>query len=179
MSIKPLFVNKSAVVLDKHALLEIYEYYNPEIFRYARRLLNDNNLAEDCVADTFLRLLIAVRGGVLLGNIRAYLYRIAHNWIMDHYRRHPQVDISLEENLHIREEDDSPSQLAAEKVDAQRVRSALLKLTDEQRQVIELRFMENWPHDEVAIALGKTVDATRALQYRAVEALRQLLDESR
>lgn len=169
-------MNKSAVVIDKQALLEIYEYYSPEIFRYACRLLNDKNLAEDCVADTFLRLLIAVRGGVLLGNIRAYLYRIAHNWIVDHYRRNPQVDVSLEESFHANA-DDNPSHLVAEAADAQRIRSALLKLSAEQRQVIELRFMENWSHDEVAIALGKTVEATRAMQYRAVEALRQALAE--
>ena len=156
--------------------MEIYEYYNPEIFRYACRLLGDNNLAEDCVADTFLRLLIAVRGGVLLGNIRAYLYRIAHNWIMDHYRRHPHGDISLAENLPM-DSENNPSHLASQKADAQRIRSAMQKLSDEQRQVIELRFMENWSHDEVAIALGKTVEATRALQYRAVEALRHALVE--
>ncbi len=176
MTVKPLFMNKSAVVIDRQALLEIYEYYSPEIFRYARRLLNDNNLAEDCVADTFLRLLIAVRGGVLLGNIRAYLYSIAHNWIIDHYRRFPQGDVALEESFHTSAED-NPSHLVAEAADAQRIRSALLKLSAEQRQVIELRFMENWSHDEVAIALGKTVEATRAMQYRAVEALRQALAE--
>jgi RNA polymerase sigma-70 factor (ECF subfamily) len=169
-------MNKSAVVIDKQALLEIYEYYSPEIFRYACRLLHDNHLAEDCVADTFLRLLIAVRSGVLLGNIRAYLYRIAHNWIMDHYRRHPQADSSLEENHHMNAED-NPSQRVADEADAQRIRAALLKLSAEQRQVIELRFMENWSHADVADVLGKTVEATRALQYRAIEALRQALVE--
>ena len=176
MSVKPLFMNKSAVVIDKQALLEIYEHYNPEIFRYACRMLGDNNLAEDCVADTFLRLLIAIHGGVLLGNIRAYLYRIAHNWIIDHFRRHPQAELTLDEQLHTNAED-NPSQLAAQNVEAQRIRSALLKLSAEQRLVIELRFMENWSHDEVAVALDKTVEATRALQYRAVEALRQALAE--
>jgi RNA polymerase sigma-70 factor (ECF subfamily) len=63
-------------------------------------------------------------------------------------------------------------------IDRQRVRQALLKLSAEQRMVIELRFMENWTHSEVAEALGKSVDATRALQYRAVEALRDALSES-
>lgn len=176
MSIKPLFMNKSAVVIDKQALLEIYEHYSPEIFRYACRMLGDNDLAEDCVADTFLRLLIAVRGGTLLGNIRAYLYRVAHNWIIDHYRRRPQVNISLEENFHT-DAESNPSHLVGQELDRQRVRSALLQLPAEQRQVIELRFMENWSHDEVAVALGKTVEATRALQYRAVERLRQVLAE--
>src|SRR5688500_18845325 len=93
-------MSKAGVVLDKKTLLEIYERHSPEIFRYACRMLDDKALAEDCVADTFLRLLIAVHGGILAENIRAYLYRIAHNWIIDHYRRRPPPTISLEENVH-------------------------------------------------------------------------------
>jgi RNA polymerase sigma-70 factor (ECF subfamily) len=57
------------------------------------------------------------------------------------------------------------------------VSAALLRLPAEQRQVIELRFMEDWSHDEVANALGKTIEATRTLQHRAVNALRQMLSE--
>jgi len=140
-------------------------------------MLDDKDSAEDCVADTFLRLLIAVRGGILPENIRAYLYRIAHNWIVDRYRRRPPLNnISLEENSHTNPEG-NPSHLVAQEMDHQRIRSALLQLPSEQRQVIELRFMENWSHNEVAVAVGKTVEATRALQYRAVEALRQILAE--
>jgi RNA polymerase sigma factor (sigma-70 family) len=57
------------------------------------------------------------------------------------------------------------------------VRAALLRLPPEQRQVIELRFVEDWPHDAVAAALGKTVEATRALQHRALTSLRRILLE--
>ena len=174
MTVKPLFMNKSAVVIDKQALLEIYEYYNPEIFRYAYRILDNQELAEDCVADTFLRLLIAVRGGIIAKNVRAYLFRIAHNWIMDHCRRQPPVQMSLEENAHPNPEG-NPSHLVTQELDRQRIRSALLQLTPEQRQVIELRFIENCSHLEVAAVLGKSVEATRALQKRAVEALREIL----
>jgi RNA polymerase sigma-70 factor, ECF subfamily len=169
-------MNKSGVVLDKQELLEIYERHSLEIFRYACRMLDNKDLAEDCVADTFLRLLIAVRGGILAENIRAYLYRIAHNWIIDQYRRQPLAQVALEENFPDNSEG-NPSHLFAQVMDRQRIHSALLKLSAEQRQVIELRFMENWSHNEVAAAVGKTVEATRALQYRAVEALRQILAE--
>jgi RNA polymerase sigma-70 factor (ECF subfamily) len=169
-------MTKSGVVVDKQALVETYERHSPEIFRYAYRMLDDKDLAEDCVADTFLRLLIAVRGGMLPENIRAYLYRISHNWIIDYYRRRPPPQISLEENFHADPEGNPSNQLMQE-WDRQRIRSALLRLPAEQRQVIELRFVENWSHNEVAVAVGKTVEATRALQYRAVEALRQILAE--
>jgi len=165
-----------AIVLNKQDLTEIYDRYSPDIFRYACRFLDDNELAEDCVADTFHRFLIAVRGGTSFENIRAYLYRVAHNWITDHYRRHPPPSISLSDEFHS-DPEGNPSHLVAEELDRQRVRAALLMLPAEQRQVIELRFMEDWSHAEVSHALGKSVEATRALQYRAVEALRQILAE--
>jgi RNA polymerase sigma-70 factor (ECF subfamily) len=117
-----------------------------------------------------------VRGGILPDNVRAYLYRIAHNWIIDHYRHRPPPPVSLEKNFHT-DPESNPSHLVAQELDRQRIRSALLQLSAEQRQVIELRFMENWSHNEIAIAVGKTVEATRALQHRAVEALRQILAE--
>jgi RNA polymerase sigma-70 factor (ECF subfamily) len=176
MSVETLAIKKAAVDYDKQALVEIYERHSPEIFRYGYRMLDDHDLAEDCVADTFHRFLIAMRSGTSIENIRAYLYRIAHNWITDHYRRRPLPPVPLDENLHSAP-DDNPSYLVGQELDRQRVRSALLRLPAEQRQVIELRFMENWSHIEVAEALGKSVEATRALQYRAVETLRQLLAE--
>jgi len=177
MSMESLSVKSAIAEVDKQALIEIYEHHSPGIFRYAYRMLDDHDLAEDCVAETFYRFLIAIRNGTSFENMRAYLYRIAHNWINDHYRRKPPA-IPLDENLHSAPEG-NPSHLVGQELDRQRVRSALLHLPAEQRQVIELRFMENWSHTEVADALGKSVEATRALQYRAVEALRQLLAEDR
>jgi RNA polymerase sigma-70 factor (ECF subfamily) len=60
-------------------------------------------------------------------------------------------------------------------MDQERVRHALQRLSPEQRLVISLRFLEERSHEEVALVLGKTVEATRALQHRAIAALRQML----
>jgi RNA polymerase sigma-70 factor (ECF subfamily) len=166
----------SGIALDKQALTEIYERYSPDIFRYAYRVLDDNELAEDCVAETFHRFIIAIRGGALVKNIRAYLYRVAHNWITEHYRHQPLPAFPLEEDIHS-DRDGKPTQLVESKLDRQRVRTALLRLPSDQRQVIELMFMENWSHNEVAEVLERSVDATRALQDSAVEALRKILSE--
>jgi RNA polymerase sigma-70 factor, ECF subfamily len=176
MTLKTMPVKQSIAALDKQALEKLYEDHSPEIYRYAYRLLSDAHLAEDCVADTFHRLIIAVRGGTSFENIRAYLFRIAHNWVTDHYRRHPVPALALLEGIQSNTEG-NPSTLAAQNMDRQQMRTALLKLSPDQRQVIELRFIENWSHQEIANALGKSVDATRALQYRALETLRQLLSE--
>ena len=164
----------TAVTFDKQAVVEIYERYNAELFRYACRQLGDRDLAEDCVSETFSRFLQAWRGGVRPENTRAYLYRTAQNWITDTYRRQPLPSLALEDDLHAGPEG-NPAHLVAEELDRQNVRSAMLRLSYEQRQVLELRFLENWPYEEVAALLGKSLDATRALQHRALESLRRML----
>ena len=160
--------------IDKQALVRVYEEFSPSLYRYAYRLLGDQDLAEECVSETFSRYLQVIRrGSNPEGNLRAYLYRMAHNWAVDFYRKqtpqapldsdaHPDPKGDLEHRVHSRQE-------------AAKLRQALLNLPEELRMVIELRFMEEWSHDRVAEFLGKTVDATRALQYRALVALRQTM----
>jgi RNA polymerase sigma-70 factor (ECF subfamily) len=161
----------------RRVLIDIYEKYNAELYRYAYRMLDDGNLAEDCVSETFSRFLRAMQhGGAPVENARAYLYRIAHNWITDHYRRQPQLPVSLDSELH-EEPDSNPSLLFSVEQERLRIRTALLRLPDDQRQVIELRFLEDWSHRDVAAALGKSEEATRALQHRALITLRRLLVE--
>lgn len=162
--------------LDKQDLVEIYERFSPELFRYASRLLDDSDLAEDCVSETFSRFLQSIRGGSQPENARAYLYRAAHNWIIDRYRHQPQPELALDDELRA-DPEGNPAQAVTKEMERQQVRTAIMRLPAEQRQVIVLRFMQDLSHDEVAAAIGKTIEATRALQHRAVSALRQLLAE--
>jgi len=77
--------------LDEHALSEIYQALSPALFRYAYRLLGNAADAENIVAETFHRLLLALRhGNGPRAHLSAYLYRIARNLITDRYRRGPQ-----------------------------------------------------------------------------------------
>ena len=163
-------------VMDKQAITDIFEQHSPGIFRYASRMLNDSELAEDCVSETFNRFLITIRGGNQPEMVKAYLYRTAHNWVIDHYRRKPIPDVSLDDSLHA-DPDSNPARQVSIIMESQRIRAALMHLPSDQRQVIELRFLEEWPHDDVAELMGKTIEATRALQHRAVNALRKLLSD--
>ncbi len=162
--------------LDKPTLVEIYETFNPKLYRYAYRLLGDADLAEECVSETFSRLLQAVKNGGGPGdNLQAYLYRIAHNWATDHYRRREPEELQ-DSDEHV-DPIHNPYTLVTRQLEQERVRQALLQLTREQRQVIVLRFLEEWPHEQIAGVIGKTAEATRALQHRALAALRSLLHE--
>lgn len=160
---------------DLKTLGTIYDRFSPGIYRYAMRLLGDDLSAEDCVADTFSRFLKILRNGQgPEDHLQAYLYRIAHNWITDSYRRQPPAPLELTESMRA----DNyllPESLAEERLEQQQVRDALRLLTPDQRQVISLRFLEGWSNGEVSAALGKPVGAIKALQFRGLETLQKVL----
>ncbi len=160
-----------ARAFDTQALADIYDRYSPGLFGYAMRLLGDACLAEDCVSETFSRFLKAMhaRQGPE-EHLQAYLYRIAHNWITDHYRRQPVFD--LDEDLRAADEA-GPEAQADHRMRRERVREALRMLTPDQRQIVILRFLEGWDSDEVAAAVKKPSGAVRALQHRALASLRR------
>ena len=161
---------------DKAALVEIYDVYSPMIYRYAYRQLGDHELAEDCTSETFARFLHALRDGNGPKNyLKAYLYRIAHNWITDMFRK-PMNENTLDDN-HSLGSSATLEQVVSDHVDVERIRVALKSLTAEQRMVITLKFLEGWENREIAKALSKREGAIRALQMRALQAIQQELVE--
>lgn len=162
---------------EMEALAEIYDRYSPLLYRYAMRWLDDEILAEDCVAEVFSRFLYALHdGGGPRRHLKAYLFRMAHNWIMDHFRQQSGVALTLEETLWRDNASDVETRVLARQQQA-KVRAALRRLTPEQQQVIVLRFLEGWSHAEIAVLLRKSVGAVKALQHRALAALRRHLRE--
>lgn len=166
---------RRARAFDLDALAEIYDQYSPSIYAYALRLLGDEMQAEDCVAEVFSRLLKALKAGQgPQDHLQAYLYRVAHNWITDTYRRQPPPPVELSENL-MEDEQHQPEPGAQRRLQAERIRAALRLLPPEQRQVIALRFFQECSSEEVAVALNKTEGAVKAMQHRALASLRKLL----
>jgi RNA polymerase sigma-70 factor (ECF subfamily) len=110
-------------------------------------------------------------------HLQAYLYRIAHNWITDQWRRAPPSAASLDANVS-RDAHTTPDQMLSQQWDQARVRAALAQLTPEQRQVIVLKFVEELDNAEIAAALNKPVGAIKSLQHRALAALRRVLTAS-
>lgn len=162
--------------LDAESLAAVYDRYSPAIYSYAMRLLGDAALAEDCVSETFSRLLFALQHGQGPSEyLRAYLYRVAHNWITDLYRRQPPPPEELDEEMEDCTPD--PSIQAEEHIQSATTRRALRLLTADQRQVVVLRYLVGMDLDEIAAALNKPVGAIKALQHRGLDALRKLLQK--
>lgn len=164
-----------AVRLDTRAMAEIYDAHSSGIYRYAMRLLGDESAAEDCVAETFARFLKALqeRHGPR-DHLQAYLYRIAHNWIVDFYRTNEQT---FELSDALRSEADIPEEEAAKRIRQKQIRKAIRCLTPDQQQVIALKYLEEWSNEEVACTMKKPVGAVKSIQHRALRSLHKLLSE--
>jgi len=165
-----------SITITKQALVTIYEEQSPGIYRYAYRLLGDRDIAEECVSETFSRFLQAIQAGRgPRENAKAYLYRSAHNWIVDNYRKQPAPTLQLDEELVSAGQEGNPSSEISRKLLQDQLRKALRSLPYDQQRVVEMRFIDEMTHSEVAVELAKTVEATRALQHRALTTLRRLL----
>ncbi len=160
---------------DPQALEQIFDSYNQGIYRYAYRLLGDHELARECMAETFNRFLFALKrnsGPDLY--LQAYLYRIAHNWVTDYYRSKtpPTLPLDVDIPASSREE---PGEAFSDSVTTQQLRKALSLLTADQRQVIVLKYLEDWENDAIARTMNKPIGAIKALQHRGLEALRRIM----
>ncbi|OGO11842.1 MAG: hypothetical protein A2030_02110 [Chloroflexi bacterium RBG_19FT_COMBO_50_10] len=160
---------------DAEALEEIFDTLSPGIYRYAYRLLGDTDLARECMAETFKRFLTVLRRDSGPDNyLQAYLYRIAHNWVTDFYRSKAPPSLPLD-SVTLADPAAGPQQAFIDQAANQQLRNALTLLTHEQRQVITLRYLEDWENKAIAQLLNKQVGAVRALQHRAIAALRRIL----
>ena len=163
---------------EAQALEEIFDTFSPGIYRYAYRLIGDEELAKECMSETFSRFLVALkRKRGPKAYLQAYLYQIAHNWVTDYYRSKTPPTLPLAEDLPA-DQEDSPSEQLAVKMSNQHVRRALSLLTPDQRQVITLKFLEDWENEAIARSMNKPLGAVKALQHRGLEALRRILNRN-
>ena len=163
---------------EGQALEEIFDTFSPGIYRYAYRLLGDKELARDCMSETFSRFLGALkRDSGPDTYLQAYLYRIAHNFITDYYRSKTPTTITLDAEILASPSDDPNEQLVSQ-MTKQKLRNALTLLTPDQRQVIVLKYIEDWGNKSIAQTMNKPVGAVKALQHRGLEALRRILSRN-
>jgi RNA polymerase sigma-70 factor (ECF subfamily) len=160
---------------EAQALEEIFDTFSQGIYRYAYRLLGDEELARECMSETFSRFLVALKRDSGPDNyLQAYLYRIAHNWVTDLYRSKTPPTLPLDANTPASAAYE-PNQVMADELVSHQLREALTFLTPDQRQVIVLKYLEGWENETIAKTLNKPVGAIKALQHRALEALRRIL----
>ena len=169
----------AARTYDEAALGELYDRYEAKIYSYIYRRTGDENLAEDMTSQVFLKMLESIRDEKAWhSSFSGWLYRIAHNLVIDHYRRRErQNTVNIEESGPTPIDVHDPEEIVATTLDNERLRAAIRRLTAEQAEVVTLRFLEGYNVADVAAMLGRTEGAVKALQYRAVTTLRLFLHE--
>lgn len=162
---------------DPDALGQIYDQYVDRIYAYIYHRVGQAEQAEDLTGQVFMRMLEAIRAGQgWKTSFSGWLYRIAHNLVIDFYRRRGRASfVDIDEAPPIVATRDEPARQVQAKLDREDLRAALNQLTEEQAQVITLRFLEGLSIAEVAAIMGKNESAIKALQYRAVLALRRIM----
>ena len=163
--------------LDPQWVGAIYDQYFSEIYRYIRFRIDNEVEAEDLASEVFMRLLEAVkkRHGPQ-SSLKGWLIVTASNVVNDHLRRmYRRPEQELPESL----PDGNPG-IPAEvdaREDRQSIRRAYEKLTPEQQHVLALRFGQGYSLEETADQLKKNTNAVKALQFRALAALRRWIGD--
>lgn len=156
---------------------QLYEIYSDRVFRYVAYRVDSDADAEDITEDVFIRMLEAI-GSFKWRDVpfSAWLMRIAHNRVIDHYRRgRLRTATPLDDAPPIPSRDRDPQEKVDTFSDLQELRVAMAGLTDLQRQVISLRFGSDLSIAETAHAMNRNEGAVKALQHSAIRALRRLM----
>jgi RNA polymerase sigma-70 factor, ECF subfamily len=162
---------------DKAALSELFDIYYPKIYNYGLVQLHDVQAAEDLASDVMLRVLESVSRYQPRGvPFFAWVFRIARNRLVDIQRRsHRRREVGLQESIMTSVSGGSPHNAVERAIDFGEVCFALERLTEAQEQVIVLRFIKDLDVATVARILGRSESAVKSIQFRALTALRQIM----
>lgn len=168
----------AASSLDQDALAAIFDEYAPAIYKYLLRLGVSPQEAEQTAGDVFARLLDKFSEGKgPRKNLRSYLFQIAYHLVVDDSRMR-QRNTSLDVAESMNDGMTSVQSLAEEKMLLDKISTTMEReLTDEQRNILVLRFQEEFSLKETAEIVGKNVNAVKALQNRGIKKLREVLND--
>ena len=164
---------------DAGAFGELYSRYAGLILRYLYARLREQESAQDLTQEVFVRVIKGIGGFEFRGekSFLGWLYTIAGNVLIGQARRKRAVSTPLDESLELV---DPHGQDAVHSIfDRVALQQAIIQLTDDQQQVLTLKFFADMTNQEIAAALGRTEGAVKALQHRALHALQQILERER
>jgi RNA polymerase sigma-70 factor, ECF subfamily len=164
---------------DRAALEELYLLYFDRIYSYLHMSVGNRHDAEDLTTQTFMRMLESIkRFRWQSAPFSAWLFRIAHNLAMDHFRASRRWQPEEEVPEPVGDTEPSAEAAAFQSIGRQSMLDLIENLSQEQKQVLTLKFVFNLPNAEVATILGKTEGAIKSLQHRALVSLQKQITSS-
>ncbi len=169
---------------DPEAYSKIYDLYVDKIYRFVFFKVNSKEDAQDLTSEVFLKTWQYIISGKDIENLNAYLYKVARNLVIDHYRKAVQKELPLDSMVHGGENLllDIPGQKQGitdleNKMQMEQVQLKLQGLKDDYREIIILRYVDGLSIAEIAEIVEKKKGAVRVILYRAMNALRELMGE--
>jgi RNA polymerase sigma-70 factor, ECF subfamily len=161
---------------DRNALEELYLLHFDRIYSYLHMSVGNRHDAEDLTTQTFLKMLESIgKFRFRAAPFSAWLFRIAHNLAMDHFRAARRWQPEEEVPEPVGDEEPSAEAQAFQSIGRQGMLTLIEDLSPEQQQVLTLKFVFNFPNADVATILGKTEGAIKSLQHRALVSLQKQL----
>jgi RNA polymerase sigma-70 factor (ECF subfamily) len=167
-----------AIKGDADAFASLFRITLPSVYRYLYGRCGDAALAEDLAQDSYVRAMRAIKTSFKGGSSEflAWMIRIARNRFLDHVKSgRVRWEVVVDE-LPVTVATGNPESEALASVEGDDLRRALGRLTEEQQEIVLLRFFNGLQIAEVAGATGRTEGAVKALQFRALRALARILD---
>jgi len=155
---------------------QIYDKYIDKIYRFIFLKVNSEEIAQDLTSETFLRGWESFKNGNKIENPQAFLYRIARNLVIDHYREKGRTQVVSAEFAPIVDPREDLEEKAILTSDVDRIKQVLVNLKEDYQNVIIWHYLDDLPIQEVAKMLDRTEEATRVLLSRALKTLKQSID---
>lgn len=179
-----IWLFRLSVKKDPEAFGKVYDEYVNRIYRFIYFKVSSPEEAQDIASETFLRAWQYIQEGKSIKQLSAFLYSIARNLVIDHYRR---------KVLSLNAEEAETAGLFSDKVDhkvdlknkieTNRDFSSLLiamkKMKEEYREIVQLKYLDELSVGEIAEILGKTKGAVRVTLHRASKTLREICDQDK
>jgi RNA polymerase sigma-70 factor (ECF subfamily) len=160
---------------DDTAYREVVARYGDRLYGYIYSITGNHHVSEDIISETYLRMVEKIDSYTFYGApFKAWLYRIAHNLAINAMKRERNT-VDVDSTAAIAPAGDPAAAIEAQ-LESEALRSALAELTEEQQQVVLLRFVAGQSSREVAEALDKSENAVKQMQFRALRSLGRLME---
>lgn len=166
-------------VTDDDAFSELYDYFFPRIYQYLLSKTKDTHLADEVVSDTFIRMYQHLDDyDPARGAFSTWLWRIAQNALYKCYgRKSASMNVAWEENFDpVAPETETPERQMLSKEENEKIRRAMMQLTERQQKIVEMTYWLDMKSPEIAKILGIEPDTVRATLRQARAKLKKLLE---
>jgi len=166
---------------DHEAFIEAYDLYVDQIYRFVYFKISNQEDAQDLTSVVFLKTWNYIRENSLkdVRTLRALMYKVARNSVIDHYRKKFQTDLSIDQEggMDIADRSQDIARKMEIKSDFKIIENKLRELKDEYREIIVLRFIDELSVKEIAEIIEKSNSNVRVIIHRALKTLKKSLEE--